>query len=737
MRVTDGSPARLEFVRDELRRIVYDELPPLTRQEWHGRAARLLAARPGRGSAGLATIDYHRGRAGPARRWGRGRVAALAAAGGLVLAAVLLGRGQPSDAPRRVALAGFRAEDPEAEPLAPVVGHLLALALDGTGGITVEDGPDADTAGGRGALVVEGRVSRHGAGVQVTAEMHEAGGKHRVVGRGSATGAPNEVAPLVGALARQLVGQQDGPPGATFVLEAARTASLEALENYATGERLARRWEMQDAAQALWRATRADPAFAAAWHALARVNAWYWLDDRARRMADSAAAHPSGLGPTESQLLQAWLSFAKGDAEEAEQQFRAVLAYDGASAEANAGLGEVLFHHNAMRGRDVAEARPYWEAAARLDPRDWRPVFHRWELAVRDGRGEEASRLLDGVTIRSGDSGFVSGERLVVAARENDSAGIRQRLAGLDRGNEWMLANTATGLAVLADRPDVSRAVAAVLAHAGRTRASSAYGYESLARLDLAEGKWRAAQRALDSAMALEPVSAATTRAYLLAVPFLPPALVTDADRRTAAEALRHAPVGPVQRTYIFWFDFDRTREWIIRPYLAALLAEGPTASRLAARPGAPFPDSLEHLQQVLTRSLEVHAALRKGDTLTALQALAGGWDGIEASQALFSPAYERPWDLYLKATLLAETGQPEEAVRRYGGIGENSLDGYMYSAPGAYRRGVLLERLGRPADAAREYRRVIRLWRDADPEFQPVVDSARSRIAALGGGGS
>jgi len=38
----------------------------------------------------------------------------------------------------------------------------------------------------------------------------------------------------------------------------------------------------------------------------------------------------------------------------------------------------------------------------------------------------------------------------------------------------------------------------------------------------------------------------------------------------------------------------------------------------------------------------------------------------------------------------------------------------------------------GRTDDAARMYRRVIGLWEGGDPDTRPVVDHARTRLAAL-----
>ncbi len=41
---------------------------------------------------------------------------------------------------------------------------------------------------------------------------------------------------------------------------------------------------------------------------------------------------------------------------------------------------------------------------------------------------------------------------------------------------------------------------------------------------------------------------------------------------------------------------------------------------------------------------------------------------------------------------------------------------------------------MGEPEEARERYEQFIALWRNADPELQPLVEEARERIAVLGG---
>jgi hypothetical protein len=56
------------------------------------------------------------------------------------------------------------------------------------------------------------------------------------------------------------------------------------------------------------------------------------------------------------------------------------------------------------------------------------------------------------------------------------------------------------------------------------------------------------------------------------------------------------------------------------------------------------------------------------------------------------------------------------------------------FRAPAHLRQAEIHERLGNPEEAARHYGRFVGLWRDGDSEFQPLVDTARKRLAGLTG---
>lgn len=52
--------------------------------------------------------------------------------------------------------------------------------------------------------------------------------------------------------------------------------------------------------------------------------------------------------------------------------------------------------------------------------------------------------------------------------------------------------------------------------------------------------------------------------------------------------------------------------------------------------------------------------------------------------------------------------------------------------APDSLDDEVQHDRLGNSQEAARHYARFVELWRESDPQFQPVIDAARQRLAEL-----
>ena len=721
------------FENQAARHVAYATMSPSQRRRLHRSAAHSLS-RLAHGSATLqAAAREHRARgrnpaAVPRRLIPLGLVAAL---GGLLL----LPRSHPVAAPTRLTIVPFRVADGTPVQLGDAIAELLRDAVDGAAGTALSeaDPASADSAGPGTEWVLAGSTSFDNGRISATAELRDPR-QGKILATTRATGSVQSLPVMVGTIARTLFPHDSALRQPRFRLEAARTRSIPALTQYLEGERLARHFQMDEAARSYWRATRLDPDFALAWHALAGVNAWFDLSDRARRLADSAGAHGASLGPTDQLLFEGWRLFANGRADEAERRFDAALAIDPLAPEPNIGMAEVLWHHNWARGRDPGESLPYWESAHRADPADWRPYVHLWAADAQAGRLDRAARDLEAFAALEADGSADSFLPLAMALAEGDSAGLRTALVAQRDASAWELTRAAESAAVDFGRLDVAAELAHMLTASRQTREIQGFGHELLAQICLARGRWREAQVEMKEAERLEPVSAATVAAELWAAPFLPAQTHVDSGRRAARQQLRLPFREPVRKTLVFWFDLDRTREPLIRAYLERLLAveQGESPDNLPPRFGAVPRDSLNLMTGVLARSLAGERAVigRRADE--AADSLALSWDGINATEAEFSAFYSRPWDRWLLASRAERRGRDTEALGWYAGLQRPAIADYAYAAPAAYRQARILERLGRTSEAAERYRRVLVLWEDADPEFRPVVDSARAALSSI-----
>ncbi|HEX5818894.1 MAG TPA: hypothetical protein VFY20_08440, partial [Gemmatimonadales bacterium] len=186
------------------------------------------------------------------------------------------------------------------------------------------------------------------------------------------------------------------------------------------------------------------------------------------------------------------------------------------------------------------------------------------------------------------------------------------------------------------------------------------------------------------------------------------------------------------------WFLPHRRLHGAVRDYLLALTAahEGRPGALDAAAVSLAR-DTAVVLGAVpldLARGLRAEAAWRRGDPTTAARALGSLELRSFYQQAVSSPFSSLARERWLLAEALASSGEPEAALRWFQSFEHHSIYDLAYAAPAALRRGELLERLGRHAEAAVAFRRAIHLWRACDEEGLPLRRRAEiglSRVTA------
>jgi tetratricopeptide (TPR) repeat protein len=181
-----------------------------------------------------------------------------------------------------------------------------------------------------------------------------------------------------------------------------------------------------------------------------------------------------------------------------------------------------------------------------------------------------------------------------------------------------------------------------------------------------------------------------------------------------------------------------------LRAYLLGLLdlrlgdragAEGGAAaldslSRAAAALGAAGEQGRE-LARGMAEGLRGQLAAARGERDEALARLERA--RLTVSEGLLESSFgAQAQERWTRAELLREAGRLDEALRWYAGLGGVAIDFLPYRAPAALRQAEIYERLGDRRRAAERYAQAVALWRDAEPELQPLVRRARERLAAL-----
>jgi len=76
--------------------------------------------------------------------------------------------------------------------------------------------------------------------------------------------------------------------------------------------------------------------------------------------------------------------------------------------------------------------------------------------------------------------------------------------------------------------------------------------------------------------------------------------------------------------------------------------------------------------------------------------------------------------------------GRYEEALGWLAHLGEVSAAELAFLPAAHLRQAEIYEAMGEPAKAAEQYARFVDMWRDADPELQPIVEEAREAVRRL-----
>jgi len=689
----------------------------------------------------------------------------LAAVPALVLvlaaAAIVVARGRrpaSSGSPGLVAVLPFTVRGTaDIAYLGDGIVNLLSTSLDGAGDLRTVDpravlsmarqvgatAPDPTT----GAAVAErlgagrfilGDVVEAGGRVQIAASLYDRAHPGAAEAAGTVEGEGAQVFSLVDQLAARLLAATSGGPAARVTrIAAVTTSSLPALKAYLDGEAAFRQGRADSALVAFQQAVAVDTSFALAYYRLSVAAEWATQSALASEAADKAVRHSAHLADHDRLLLQALQATRRGAGAEAARQYRAILSTYPDDFEAWVQLGEVQFHFGPILGHPLGESRPAWEKVLYFDPSYATALVHLARIAASEHHPADVDSLVSRI-LRLSPQGDRDLEMRVLRAYALGDRAEEQRLATeLSRASDATVALPVWDVAIFAGDVDGAETVARHLTEPSRSPEAQAIGYISVAYLEMAQGRLKSARAAIARAAAVDSVLALEFGTYLELAPFLAPAASSLEAARASLERLNPAAVRPSGQRVANLSAHDGIHG-IIRAYLLGLvscrLGDVPAATRLAAALEAQAgPATAPGLPRDFGLEIRAEIARRSGDTAQALALLRQRTSEAWYEYYFASPLIAEPRGRYLQADLVARAGDARQATSQFGTFEGFSSYVLMYAGPSYLQRGKLAEQLGDTVAAAGHYQRFLTLWKGADAEFQPMLDSARAGLARVG----
>ncbi|MDQ3309716.1 MAG: tetratricopeptide repeat protein, partial [Gemmatimonadota bacterium] len=242
---------------------------------------------------------------------------------------------------------------------------------------------------------VLGTIVEAGGQLRISATLYDRSYGPSVIAQASVAGEAAQLFELVDDLTAELLADSYGGPRERITRTAATTThSIPALKAYLVGEGHLRAARYGPAVEAFQRAVADDSTFALAYYRLSLAAEW--ADRLALEIdaSDRAERHSARLAEHDRLLVQALHARRRGAADQAERLYRTVLARYPDDVEAWYQLGEVLFHHNAYRGRSLVESRGAWERVLALEPDHRDALVHLARVAAREGKRAQLDSLL-------------------------------------------------------------------------------------------------------------------------------------------------------------------------------------------------------------------------------------------------------------------------------------------------------------------------------------------------------
>jgi serine/threonine-protein kinase len=599
-------------------------------------------------------------------------------------------------------------------------------------------------------LYVLGDVLEASGRLQITAGLYDLSRGGDAVARASVSGAADRIFELVDELAAQLLAGWSGEAGEHLgQLAAMTTHSLPALKSYLEGDRAYRLGDYGAALAAFQRAVEADSLFALAWYKISATADWLVLTSLGRSAAERALRLADRLPERERLLLRANATSRRGELDQAENLYRGITGTYPDDVEAWLQLSEMLFHNGPLLGRPVSESRAPWERVRALEPNHVAAYVHLARIAALDRDLAGFDSLLGRIQALqvASQGAFRAGARaqelelLVLRSFiRGDRAEEERSLGALDSASDIAQLIALFNVAAYGPGPTAGLRVADVLTSSRHSTMTRALGHVMKSYFELGRGRRRAMLAQLDTVEGLDRATAAEHGAHLLTTIDLEagrPLLEATRAELGRIDPTRVPAAPPGSNAYFTAHDgVHRPIKTFLDGMLAVNLDQRAEALRRLAELEAIEGGGDEALlARTLAPSLRATMAYREGRAAEALAALERLPPPAFFSRAAGSPFFAETRERFLRAVLLDTLGRGDEALQWYASLERGSQFDTAYLGPSYLRRARLYERLGRPNDAVRYYRRFVELWHDADPDLQPMVREAEAALGRLEGG--
>lgn len=633
--------------------------------------------------------------------------------------------------------------------------NLLTAALDGAGSFRPVDARATLAA----ADVIKdpaATAAQLGAGMYVVGDVTEAGGKLQIgaaVYRGRSTapsaravvsGDRDSVFALADLVAARLLADLSDPHADRLIRTASvTTSSLAAFKEFLDGDRQMRAGQFERAADSYEAAIVHDSTFAVAYYKLGLAREWAPLpgEDRAAARAAHFASH---LSPRDRNLLEAFRVWRSGHALEAARAYRAILSRYPDDVDAWFQLAEIQFHHGPLLGSSLDESATAWRKVLLYEPANLFAITHLARIGIVENRLTSVDSLL----ARFSPTDLHTDRRLIElamlrAVARNDRPAITA-LTSATRTWEGLSAwRVAVFLTAFTGDPAAMRPIVHDLVDASASPSLRADVLWFVSLLDLAGGKIGASWSGLRDARLAESSAGKENRrsgfdavtewhAATLPLPY------SDSMLSRVREAARSRRPTTSSNT-MFHPDTELGRIVQLEPLrlytigiLSARLRDTTDAvvasqrlSNIAQGAGAAV------LTRDLDRGLRAQLAWHRRNGSMALALL----DSLECDDmqgdVAATPFVARSNERFLHGEILESLGRHDEALKWFASLGQGSVSEMPLRALSHYRQAEILDRLRRPSSAAVHYEQFVKLWSNADPPLQAMVNNARRKLTA------